>query len=135
GRSGRMVSVWAPPYSRQLVYKALWERVSTPAGFGQRRQAEREPITTADMAASLRVQGRTNHSITVCGPLDYPERDLPVAPYTLGAWLGDGYQVTKHQAPLNYGIAERGTGSAWHQARAGIKAHLRELGVLGRQPI
>ena len=41
------------------------------------------------------------------------------------------HQVTKHQASLSYGIAERGTGPVWHQARAGIKAHLRELGMLG----
>ncbi len=156
-RNGRTVSFWAPTYSCQLVYKALSERVGTPAGFGQRSQADCQPITTAAIAASLRVQGRTNHSIPVCGPLEYPERDLPVAPYTLGAWLGDGhsdspriacadqdiieaiasdgYEVTKHRAQLNYGIAERGPGSAWHQARTGIKAHLRELGVLGSKHI
>ena len=80
------------------------------------------------------MKGRANHSIGVCGPLDYPERDLPVAPYTLGAWLGDGhsnspritsadqeiveaisadgYKITKQKATRNYGIAERGTGSA-----------------------
>jgi hypothetical protein len=28
--------------------------------------------------------------VRVCGPLDYPEQDLPIAPYTLGCWLGDG---------------------------------------------
>ena len=36
------------------------------------------------------VGGRLNHSVALCGPLDYPERDLPVAPYTFGCWLGDG---------------------------------------------
>jgi len=43
--------------------------------------------------------------------------------------------VTKHKAPLQYGIAERGTGSAWHQSRDGIMSRLRELGVLGNKHI
>lgn len=30
------------------------------------------------------------YSVDVCGPLAYPEADLPIRPYTLGAWLGDG---------------------------------------------
>jgi len=156
-RKGRTVGFWAPTYSQHLVYKALAERVSTPGGSGRRRRFGDEPITTAEMAASLRDLGRANHSITVCGPLDYPECPLPVAPYTLGAWLGDGhsdgarissadqevieaisadgYAVTKHKARLQYGIAERGTGSAWHQARTGILSRLRELGVLGNKHI
>jgi hypothetical protein len=71
-----------------------------------------EPVTTAQLASSLRVGGRANHSIQVCGPLDYPEQDLPVRPYTLGAWLGDGH-------------------SGWREARTGLKAELRALGVLG----
>jgi hypothetical protein len=89
-RNGRHVSFWTPAYSRHLIYKVLAERVKTPAGAGQPRQFDSEPITTAEIAASLRVNGRLNHSVALCGPLDYPERDLPVAPYTFGCWLGDG---------------------------------------------
>ncbi len=89
-RNGRDVSFWTPAYSRQLIYKALAERVRTPSGGGHLRQFDSEPITTAEIAASLRVGDRLNHSVALCGPLDYPERDLPVAPYTFGCWLGDG---------------------------------------------
>jgi DNA segregation ATPase FtsK/SpoIIIE-like protein len=89
-RNGRDVSFWTPAYSRHLIYKALAERVSTPAGHGQVRLLDAEPVTTAQIAASVRHHGRFNHSVLVCGPLDYPERDLPVAPYTFGCWLGDG---------------------------------------------
>ncbi|HTS98266.1 MAG TPA: DNA translocase FtsK 4TM domain-containing protein [Streptosporangiaceae bacterium] len=156
-RHGRTVGFWAPTYSRHLVYKSLADRVSSPAGSGRRRRFSDEPVTTAEMASSLRASGRLNHSVPVCEPLDYPERALPVAPYTLGAWLGDGhsggarvssadhevleairadgYLVTKHKARLQYGIAERGTGSARHQARNGIISRLRELGVLGSKHI
>lgn len=31
-----------------------------------------------------------NHSIPLCGPLGTPARDLPISPYVLGVWLGDG---------------------------------------------
>jgi replicative DNA helicase len=33
---------------------------------------------------------RLNHSVVNAAPLQAPERDLLVPPYTLGAWLGDG---------------------------------------------
>ena len=52
--------------------------------------ADVEPVTTEQIAGSLRHWGRFNHSVTLCGPLHYQERDLPVAPYTFGCWLGDG---------------------------------------------
>ena len=49
-------------------------------------------VTTRDMEATLWARdGHTlNHAIQTCGPLEYPAQELPVAPYTLGAWLGDG---------------------------------------------
>ena len=89
-RNGRDVSFWTPAYSRQLIYKALAERVRTPAGGGNLRQFDGAPFTTAEIAASLRIGDRLNHSVALCGPLDYPERNLPVAPYTFGCWAGDG---------------------------------------------
>ncbi|HYY89933.1 MAG TPA: LAGLIDADG family homing endonuclease, partial [Chloroflexota bacterium] len=49
-------------------------------------------LTTEQIAESLRVTaaGRSNHAIPVAGPLALPEAKLPVDPYFLGAWLGDG---------------------------------------------
>ena len=89
-RGGREIGFWAQAYSRHLVYKALAERVCAPAGRGHLSQADAEPVTTTQIAASLRCRDRFNHSVALCGPLQYPERDLPVAPYTFGCWLGDG---------------------------------------------
>ncbi len=89
-RGGREVGFWAPAYSRHLVYKALAEYVSTPAGSRRIRPVDAEPVTTANIAASLRHWGRVNHSVALSGPLDYPERNLPVAPYTFACLLGDG---------------------------------------------
>jgi replicative DNA helicase len=49
--------------------------------------------TTVEIATTLRIETaerRLNHAVANCRPLDMAARDLPVAPYTLGAWLGDG---------------------------------------------
>lgn len=52
--------------------------------------------TTAEIRETLTVSsGRErNHSIVTAQPLDLPEADLPVHPYVLGAWLGDGTSAT-----------------------------------------
>ncbi|HZQ32439.1 MAG TPA: replicative DNA helicase [Mycobacterium sp.] len=49
--------------------------------------------TTGDIARTLRCNTgdhRLNHSIVNAAPLQLPDRELLVPPYTLGAWLGDG---------------------------------------------
>jgi phage terminase large subunit-like protein len=48
--------------------------------------------TTQDVVNTLThgSRGDTNHCIPVCGALELPERDLPVEPYVMGYWLGNG---------------------------------------------
>ena len=150
-RNSRDVSFWTPTYSSHLIYKALAERMRIPAGH-RVRQPDSEPVTTAKIAASLRAAGRLNHSVALCEPLEYPERDLPIAPYTFGCWLGDGhsyhatitcadqeiidairsdgYAVTKHISPLDYGIAVQGA-----KPGSGVGAALLQLGVLHNKHI
>lgn len=50
-------------------------------------------VTTEQMLATLTVgeEARANHSVRNAGALQALEADLPVAPYALGAWLGDGH--------------------------------------------
>lgn len=59
-----------------------------------------QTVTTEVMAQTLMASGKLNHSIRVCDPVQYPKKDLPIQPYTLGAWLGDGTssnsQITNH---------------------------------------
>lgn len=50
-------------------------------------------VTTAQIAAALRhpMAGRIRYAVQNTQPLSLPDRDdLPVPPYTLGAWLGGG---------------------------------------------
>ena len=55
--------------------------------------------TTKEIAATLTIQngpGRVefNHAMEFSGPVEYPERNLPIDPYILGLWLGDGRKFT-----------------------------------------
>jgi len=49
-------------------------------------------VTTEQIAATLKVGAdvRPNHSVATALPLCLPDADLPLPPYVLGVWLGDG---------------------------------------------
>jgi hypothetical protein len=50
---------------------------------------------TTEILNTLRVgkDGRANHSVDVAGKIDGASLSLPVDPYLLGLWLGDGYSA------------------------------------------
>jgi replicative DNA helicase len=53
-------------------------------------------VTTEQIRATLwttAADRRANHSVPVAAPLDLPEAELAVAPYTLGVWLVDGHRT------------------------------------------
>ena len=85
----------------------LWlttARVDLPgAGVGSRRawgpgKQITRVRTTAEIVETLRYgkRGDTNHSLPMPSPIEGREADLPIAPYTLGAWLGDGNSNGPH---------------------------------------
>ncbi|MBW8803817.1 MAG: hypothetical protein JF587_08140, partial [Catenulisporales bacterium] len=50
--------------------------------------------TTEEIARTLRCEtadGRLNHSVPVAAAVELPEAELPLSPYALGVWLGDGH--------------------------------------------
>lgn len=49
-------------------------------------------VNTKDIATSLR-RHAWNHLVPLAGPLQRPEAQLPLHPYALGAWLGDGTSI------------------------------------------
>ncbi|MFI2370186.1 replicative DNA helicase [Streptomyces sp. NPDC018833] len=71
--------------------------------------------TTKEIAETLHcdtADRRRNHTVKNAASLDLPHRDLPVPPYTLGAWLGDGHseaaRITSAAPWIVQRIAEEG---------------------------
>lgn len=60
--------------------------------------------TTEEIANSLLCRAENNHRVDITGPLQLPEVDLPISPYVLGAWLGDG---TSASAQITIGDADK----------------------------
>ncbi|MGY1622452.1 replicative DNA helicase [Geodermatophilus sp. SYSU D00965] len=55
--------------------------------------------TTEEIARTVRCttkDARLNHSVTNAAPLELPQADLPLPPYALGVWLGDGTSRAAH---------------------------------------
>lgn len=46
--------------------------------------------TTEEIKNSLKHGNEYNHAIPCCEPIDMPHAPLPIDPYLLGTWLGDG---------------------------------------------
>jgi phage terminase large subunit-like protein len=103
--------------------------------------------TTAQLAFDLRrgVRGDLNHSIPVAAPLDLPEADLPIDPYVLGYWLGDGTtisgQLTIHPDDQTSFFKEAAAFSPRRLSHPndvgtrGLRGLLREEGLLGNKHV
>jgi replicative DNA helicase len=117
-------------------------------------------VTTDEILATLwdstAADRRRNHAIAVAAALQLPERDLPVAPYTLGVWLVggrlEGGRFTTADAEIITYIEEEGyvvhsddrmvysilvpplVGCSAGQARSGsVAGTLQALGGLGEK--
>jgi replicative DNA helicase len=106
---GKRTYSWtAPAYSRRELTARTFERVAKPRG-GQ-PQLKPATFTTAAIAATLRsdtADRRLNHAVACASPLDLPPAELPVGPYTLGAWLGDGTRAAASITSADEEILER----------------------------
>jgi deoxycytidine triphosphate deaminase len=117
-------------------------------------------VTTAHIAESLVVRGEYNHQVALSGPAQYPDRALPVDPYVLGAWLGDGTsssaEITCADEPILAEIANAGsaverrgtihyriggvghtrsTATGRHVRNASLSSALRDLDLLGNKHV
>ena len=59
--------------------------------------------TTREIADSLVAGNEWNHHIPLAGAVHYPEQPLPIDPYVLGIWLGDG---TSSKAEVTVGLGD-----------------------------
>lgn len=80
--------------------KGFVRKIGGP-GNDQRWKNEKASVKTTDeILKSLRTgsDNRLNHSVPVTEPIDLPKADLPIDPYILGYWLGDG---DRHDAMIS----------------------------------
>jgi deoxycytidine triphosphate deaminase len=138
----------------------LWrtvDRNSRSHGRGEDRVR-----STRVIERTLKIGTERNHQIPVAGAVWYPERDLPIDPYVLGVWLGDGTstkaEVTCADQPIldevaaaGYAVADQRTrpltyriGGVGHTRSAvtgryernnSLSSKLRDLGLLGNKRI
>jgi replicative DNA helicase len=76
--------------------KSAW---AAARGYNRTRTQRSLPSvkTTEELLATLRCNGterRLNHAVANTKPLDLPPRELPLPPYVLGVWLGDGHSAS-----------------------------------------
>jgi replicative DNA helicase len=151
----RSFSWHAPAYaSRHAHLTALVRRADRPVNTVTTAVHE-GVVTTAELAATVRVDGgkRMNHAVRVASPLCLPAADLPLPPYVLGVWLGDGTSAAAHftsadpevatlveaegivaprlTARYRYGLRLPDQELQGRSGRASVQAILRGLGVLG----
>ena len=137
------------------------------AGPGQKNFATRRTLalsfshfTTRDIVATLTVTignaARLNHAVPIAHALQLPDRDLPLAPFVLGLWLGDGHancaQLTTADPEIISEIEKAGyivrkptgkyhyslhlpSGPAPNRWEPSVTGVLRDLGVLNNKHI
>lgn len=111
-----------------------------------------------DIAGTVMSGGQRNHVVPAARALDLPAASLPVDPYVLGAWLGDGTTIYPNICTPDAEVLDRIRAAGWsatvipstddgrtaptyHLAppasspAATGTAALREIGVLGRKHI
>jgi deoxycytidine triphosphate deaminase len=147
GRPTTVVAV-TPPFTDRVCYELifsdgtrvtadaehLWATIDKNGRRGGRARVELR--TTEQIAHTVRKNGEMNHHVPLAGPAQYPARvDLPIEPYTFGAWLGDGtttaavlttYDAEVLQQISGDGIIYAPVGYAPHHYRIGGTGHTRD---------
>lgn len=111
---------------------------------------QRHIRTTAQLRGTLWAdvsRSEANHRVALCGPIECEPAALPVAPYVLGAWLGDGHSsggtITQGERDIDFMRAQF-TSAGFEVTRRsvptlfgvrGLQVQLRALGVLNNKHI
>lgn len=103
-------------------------------------------VTASEMYRTQQTEQRkkkvANWSIRMAKPLELPSVNLPVDPYILGAWLGDGSKSNGTMAGIDPEIKDEfkkiykvTSESEYHWYNVGLQAQLRTLGVLNNKHV
>ena len=135
--------------------KSAW---AAARGYNRTRTQRTLPTvrTTEEILATLRCNGterRLNHAVVNARPLDLAARELPLVPYALGTWLGDGHtagaRITTADPEIVVHLEADGLWVVPHGglsyslrlpqrppvAERSVQGVLRTLGVLGNKHI
>ncbi|HZT17240.1 MAG TPA: dCTP deaminase [Gaiellaceae bacterium] len=97
----------------------LWRTIDKNERRHERRFGRVLP--TDRIGETLKVRGENNHQVALTSAVWYPERDLPIDPYVLGAWLGDGTstkaEITCADEPILTAVAAAGYAVAAQRTR------------------
>lgn len=96
-------------YPKRMFIERLLQHNQTPLNDQRHKRIFPEIRTTQDIVDTLRTTGETvytNHSIRKTAPLNLPEKELPIHPYALGAWLGDGFSSAGVICGLDHQVFE-----------------------------
>lgn len=134
---------------RSLLRQERRERKESSPHYVDQREKRNQPQvrTTREIFASQTNHGRVNHAIPTNAPLECPEAELPIKPYVLGAWLGDGtssstgFTCDEREPFIVEEMGREGVevrrwpsgANAW--GLVGYTRRLRELGVLDNKHI
>ncbi|NED57820.1 hypothetical protein G3I24_43905 [Micromonospora aurantiaca] len=117
---------------------------------GQNQRQHPAVLDARTIARTLRGTDRKRqHRVPLAGPLELPEIPLPVEPYTLGCWLGDGSTATGRITsadPELYDLVHAASGLAIGQDIGpgqrcptrtvhGLRTQLRAVDLLGHKHV
>lgn len=104
--------------------------------FNNKTSKHQPSVVTTKQISDTVISGKqSNHAIPNTLPLDLPEADLPIPPYTLGVWLGDGHTwhaaVTTMDREVLNGIINDGFAiNEWGSSDGGLASTYGVLGLL-----
>ena len=125
----------------------VWDRYGhDPSAWASHRgKGAWRTIATPELAETHRcgARGDTRYSVSSKRIIDRPTADLPIDPYLLGVWLGDGETRGARIATVDPQILqafvdagyELGANNAITTNILGLHKQLRELGVLGNKHV
>ena len=97
-------------------------------------------LSTAEIASNLKVGIEYNWHVAQTGAVRYCERELPIDPYVLGVWLGDGTSTSANVTTADAAILEQLVGAGYGVRTTGtandsLQSTLRSLGLLGNKHV
>jgi replicative DNA helicase len=91
-----------------IVADAQHQWLTATRASRRKPSARPQVCTTEQLAATLRcatADERLNHSVPNTRPLELPRQHLPLPPYALGVWLGDGHSSSARYTSADPEIA------------------------------